>query len=130
MAEQTIIIGGRNYEVACQDGEEPFLHRAAALLGAEADALQDQIGRQPEPRTLLMAGLMLADRTTGLQDRLQEAERRLAELSRELDALRARPEPEPVEVPTVPPELVDTLRHLSERSEALADLVEEKCAGG
>ncbi len=130
MAEQTITIGGRDYEVACQDGEESFLHRAAALLAAEAQALQDQIGRQAEARTLLMAGLMLADRTTGLQDQLREAERRVADLSREVETLRARPEPTPAEIPAVPPELIETLRELAERSETLAERAEEKSAAG
>ncbi len=56
MPQVEIMIGGRSFEVACQDGEEPFLTSAAAMLDAEAQALSSQIGRMPEGRMLLMAG--------------------------------------------------------------------------
>ena len=32
MPEVTISIGGRNFDVACQDGEEQYLHSAAKML--------------------------------------------------------------------------------------------------
>ena len=41
MADITIAIGGREFEVACKDGEEHFLHSAAAMLDVEASALND-----------------------------------------------------------------------------------------
>jgi len=79
MPEVTIEIGGRNFDVACQEGEEHYLHSAARMLDEEAQVLAAQIGRIPEPRMLLMAGLMLADKTAGFQDRLREMEDRMAE---------------------------------------------------
>ncbi|MFZ1725745.1 MAG: cell division protein ZapA, partial [Albidovulum sp.] len=74
MPEMRIEIGGREFEVACQDGEEHFLRAAAKMLDTEATVLVSQIGRMPEARMLLMAGLMLADRTAGLEDQLRAAE--------------------------------------------------------
>lgn len=73
MAEVKVSIGGREFEVACRDGEEHYLHSAAALLDNEADALNEALGRMPETRMLLMAGLMLADKTASLEDQLKEA---------------------------------------------------------
>ena len=70
MPEITIHIGGRDFDVVCKDGEESFLHSAAALLDVEAHTLTDSIGRIPEARMLLMAGLMLADKTASLEDQL------------------------------------------------------------
>ena len=75
--EVQIHIGGRTFDVACQEGEEPYLISAAQLLDTEAQVLVEQIGRMPEPRMLLMAGLMLADKTAGLEERLAGAEQRL-----------------------------------------------------
>ncbi|MFN6951656.1 MAG: cell division protein ZapA, partial [Albidovulum sp.] len=43
MPEVLITIGGRQFEVACQDGEEHFLRAAAKMLDAEASALVGQI---------------------------------------------------------------------------------------
>lgn len=130
MPEVTIQIGGRSFDVACQPGEEDYLHSAAAMLDEEASVLSDQIGRMPEARMLLMAGLMLADKTAAVEDRIREVEATLAERDAELDALRGAPGPEPerVEVPVVPDSVTDTLAELAARAEALADAVEEKIA--
>ena len=75
MPEITIHIGGRDFEVVCKKGEEPFLQSAAALLDIEAQALTGAMGRIPEARMLLMSGLMLADKTASLEDQLAAAGR-------------------------------------------------------
>ncbi|MBJ6370268.1 cell division protein ZapA [Sedimentitalea arenosa] len=131
MPEVTIMIGGRGFEVSCQEGEESYLRSAARMLDEEAQVLADQIGRMPEARMLLMAGLMLADKTAAVEDRIREVEATLAEREAELARLRAapRPEPERVEVPVVPTTVTDTLAELAARAEALAAEVEEKAAG-
>lgn len=128
MPEVRIVIGGRPYDVACQDGEEAFLHAAAQLLDAEASTLAAQAGRIPEPRMLLMAGLMLADRTAGMEDQLRTLEARLAEREAALEELRSRPRaaPERVEVPVVPMAVTEALAELAARAEALAVQAEER----
>ncbi|MEM7318472.1 MAG: cell division protein ZapA [Pseudomonadota bacterium] len=128
MPEVTIRIGGRGFEVSCQVGEESYLHSAAKMLDDEAQVLSDQIGRMPEARMLLMAGLMLADKTAAVEDRVKVVESQLAEAESELARLRNEPLPEPerVEVAVVPPSITDTLAELAARAEALADNLEEK----
>lgn len=127
MPEVTIEIGGRRYDVTCQNGEEHFLQAAAKALDAEAQTLREQIGRMPEARLLLMAGLMLADRAAGVEDQLRDAEARAGALRAEIESLRARPPapPERVEVPVVPPALAERLAELAARAEALAGRVDE-----
>ncbi|MEE3102041.1 MAG: cell division protein ZapA, partial [Pseudomonadota bacterium] len=82
MADLDIAIAGRNYRVACADGEEGNLTRAASLLAEEAETLREQFGGRfaslPESRVLLMASLMLGDRFRAT-----------------LDAAAAAPEPAP-----------------------------------
>ncbi|MEP2029940.1 MAG: cell division protein ZapA [Paracoccaceae bacterium] len=128
MAEVNISIGGRTFEVACQDGEEQYLHSAAKMLDDEALVLTDQVGRMPEARMLLMAGLMLADKTASIEDRVNAIESQLATREQEIESLRMAPAPEPerVEVPVVPDAVTDTLAELAARAEALAAAVEEK----
>ncbi len=128
MPEVTITIGGRQFAVACQDGEEHYLHTAAKMLDDEAQVLSDQVGRMPESRMLLMAGLMLADKTASVEDKVAEIEAKLTEREAELEGLRnmAAPEPERVEVPVVPSSVTETLAELAARAEALAAEVEEK----
>ncbi|MCA0961038.1 cell division protein ZapA [Salipiger bermudensis] len=129
--EVQINIGGRSFDVACQEGEEQYLLTAARMLDTEASVLVEQIGRMPEARMLLMSGLMLADKTAGLEDRLREAEDKLGEMAEELRELRERPLPAPekVEVPVIPASVSDTLAELAARAEAVAEEIEAKAAG-
>ncbi len=64
MAVVKLTIGGRTFDVACQDGEEPSLEAAARMLDREAQAFASQSGRMTETQMLLMSGLMLADRAS------------------------------------------------------------------
>lgn len=127
MPQVEITIGGRNFEVACQDGEEHFLHSAAAMLDVEAAHLASQVGRITEARMLLMAGLMLADKTAGLEDKVKEADATVAHLQAQLNELQSRPAAR-VEVPVVPTEVTDTLAEIAARAEALADQIEGEVA--
>lgn len=72
MAEVNVSIGGRDFEVVCGEGQEGFLRAAAQMLDAEATKLsQGSDVRLTENRMLLMAGLMLADRTAAMEDQLR-----------------------------------------------------------
>ncbi|UZD92346.1 cell division protein ZapA [Cognatishimia activa] len=130
MPEVDITIGGRTFEVACQEGEQHFLQSAAKMLDDEARVLTSQIGRIPEARMLLMAGLMLADKSAGMDDKLRELEAKIAEQAEEIESMKNMPLPMPekVEVPVVPNSIKDSLAELAARAEALASTVEEKAA--
>lgn len=123
MPEVQITIGDRSFDVACQEGEEHYLQAAAKRLDDEARVLSAQIGQIPEARMLLMAGLMLADKTADMQDKLRKMEESVAEKDAELDRLRNAPPPEAerVEVPTVPQSVLDGMSEIAARVEALAD---------
>lgn len=131
MPEVTIQIGGRGFDVSCQEGEEAFLYSAAKMLDDEAQILSDQIGRMPESRMLLMAGLMLADKVAGTDDRIKALEAKLAEVKAELQAVKNMPQPEPerFEVAVVPPSVTDTLAEVAARAEAIASVIEERSGG-
>ncbi len=61
MGQVIVAIGGRNYPLACRDGEEPHLTALAADIAAKAGRLTETIGVMSETRLLLMAALMIAD---------------------------------------------------------------------
>ena len=128
MPEVVISIGGRDFEVACQEGEEQYLHSAAKMLDTEAQTLASQIGRIPETRMLLMAGLMLADKTAAMEDKVREMEDKLGAMQNELTALQNKPAPAPekVEVPGIPEIVTETLAEIAARTESLAAAIEEK----
>jgi cell division protein ZapA len=121
MPDLEIFIGGRSFTVSCQPGEEHFLRSAAAVLDTEAQPLLAQMGRLPETRMLLMAGLMLADKSAALEDEMRKLKHRLTELEQ-----RPTPEPTRVEVPVVPVSVMETLTELAARAEAMADRIEDR----
>jgi cell division protein ZapA len=118
MPDLNIIVGDRSFTVACQAGEEPFLQAAAQMLDAEAGPLQAKVGRLPEVRMVLMAGLMLADKMASVQEELRHATARIAELEGMLthsgaaDASGARAQ------------VMASLAQLTAQAEALADRVD------
>jgi cell division protein ZapA len=72
---------------------------------------------------LLMAGLMLADKTAALEDQLRAAEERAAVAERVAEIARANPER--VEVPVIPEIVMHTLSEVVSRAEQLADRIEQ-----
>ena len=128
MPEVNIQIGGRTFAVACQDGEEHFLHSAADLLDNEAKVLMEQIGRLPEALMLLMAGLMLADKHAGSEEQMKMMEDKIAQQEAWIEELQNRPKPAPEmrEVAIIPSEVSDTLAELAARAEAIAEAAEDK----
>ena len=120
MAKTAVSIGARDYTVACRDGEERFLKNAAALLDAEAKAIVREMergDRMPETQMLLMAGLMLADKTASLQEKLRLAEEKLAAAETLVSEYQGGDNPT---VEVMPEGLADRLRALTEKAEAIA----------
>lgn len=115
MSEVEIRVGGRPFTVACQPGEEAFLEAAARMLDAEASTLVDSLGRMPETQMLLMAGLMLADKTAGIEDKLL--------------AIEAGNPPKAGAAPALAPEMAAKLEALAAKAEKLAEALEAKAAG-
>ena len=128
MREVRISIGGREFDVGCEDGEEHFLKSAADLLDREAQILADQMGRIPEGRMLLMAGLMLADKMAAMEEQVRALEARAAEAEADAAAAASRP-PERMEVAVIPEEVTERLAELAARAEAMAQAAEEMTAG-
>lgn len=122
MPEVAILIGGREFAVVCQDGEQNFLRQAAQLLDAEAALLGEQLGRMPETRMLLMAGLMLADKAAGLEEQMRALEEKSLSQQAMIEELSARPGPGQQGVPQA---LKDSMAELAARAEAIADAMEE-----
>ena len=61
MAEIDLFIAGRTYRVACRDGEEDSLRKAASLVDAKSREALQGLGTLSEARQLLFASLLLAD---------------------------------------------------------------------
>jgi cell division protein ZapA len=80
MAQISIEIGGRRYEVNCRDGGEARLRMLAGLVDARAADVIRSVGRGNETRELVLTALLLADD-------LDEARGAAAALDAHADAL-------------------------------------------
>ena len=88
MSEVSLTIGGRDYVVACGDGEEARV----AKLGQVIDEKITQIGATGgnEAQRLLFAALLLADEVGDLRDRAQAAPAEDTQLAAGLERIAQR----------------------------------------
>ncbi len=76
-----VTINGRQYRMACEEGQEPRLLRLAGTLESRVESLRGKFGEIGDQRLTVMASLTIADE-------LVDAERRIRGLQEEIEALR------------------------------------------
>lgn len=81
MAQVSVTINGRQYRMACDNGEEERLLDLARRFDDLVGELKGSFGEIGDQRLSVMAGIMAVDQ-------LSEAERTISELEAELDSLR------------------------------------------
>ena len=104
MADVSLTIGGRAYQVGCRAGGEAHLREVGDVLDAKIEEAARALGELGEVRQLLLGALLIAD---------------------ELHELRNRPATAPLPGPVLPPGIVTALENLAERIEVLADGLED-----
>jgi cell division protein ZapA len=65
MAQVTLDIAGRRYEMTVREGQESHFQDLAAIVDAKVRAVSGAVGTINESRQLLMAALLLADEIGG-----------------------------------------------------------------
>ncbi|MHA1113832.1 MAG: cell division protein ZapA [Alphaproteobacteria bacterium] len=73
MGQVSVTINGRDYRVACEDGEEAHVTELADYIGGQVAELVDDVGQVGETRLLLMAGLVVADELSETREQLDAA---------------------------------------------------------
>ncbi|HEX6978047.1 MAG TPA: cell division protein ZapA [Alphaproteobacteria bacterium] len=72
MAEMTVTINGRAYQVACEDGQEAHLQRLATYIDQRVADLVKDVGQVGDARLLVMVSLLIADELADVYDELAE----------------------------------------------------------
>jgi cell division protein ZapA len=80
MPQVSVTINGRQFRMACEDGEEPRLLRLAEDLDQRITRLRARFGEIGDTRLTVMAALTLADELTETKERLARMEPELAKL--------------------------------------------------
>ena len=85
MSQVNVTINGRQFRMACEDGQEDHLRQLAKDLDERIVALRGQFGEIGDARLTVMAALMVADE-------LAETGKKLRRLMREQDLQPANSE--------------------------------------
>ncbi|GJD72753.1 MULTISPECIES: cell division protein ZapA [Methylobacterium] len=116
MPQINVTIDGKNYRMACAEGEEAHLTALAGGLDARVTEIRRAFGEIGDMRLHVMAALMQADE-------LQEAQGRLAALEQETAALRARVDGADATRAAEEARLAEGLRRCADRIERLAHTI-------
>lgn len=75
-----VLVNGRAYTVACDEGEEDHVRELGQFLDKRVRELSGSVGQVGDSRLLLMAGLVVADELAEALTKLEERDKELAAL--------------------------------------------------
>ena len=84
MAEVDITINGRSYRISCKDGEEERIKSLSSLINNQVQKLSEKIGQLGEARMILLASLVLLDKS---EETEKEAEQIISITSEKIEKL-------------------------------------------
>ena len=84
MAEVDITINGRSYRISCKDGEEERIKSLSSLINNQVQKLSEKIGQLGEARMILLASLVLLDKSDEVE---KEAEKIVGITSEKIEKL-------------------------------------------
>lgn len=72
MAQLRVQVNGRDYAIACADGEEDHVRQLAAYVDGRVREVVGQVGQVGELHVLLMTALNIADDLSGAVSELED----------------------------------------------------------
>ena len=79
VADVDIIINSRTYRISCKDGEEDRIKSLSSQINNEVKSLVSKIGQLGEARMILLAALVLLDKSDDNQDKMEEILKKTSE---------------------------------------------------
>lgn len=111
MAQVSVSISGRKYDIACDDGQEAHLKRLSEYVDKRVGELVAAVGQVGEARLLVMAALLLADELSDAYDEVESLKKENAK---------------PAKINRLEEELSGFLENLAGRLEAVAEGLDGK----
>lgn len=122
MAQVTVMIDGKAYRMACEEGQEGHLTELAARFDRYVGHLKGQFGEIGDLRITVMAGIMV-------MDELSETSRRLKALESDVENLKRNRDTVLASTARTEEALAHTLDDVSQRLLTLAARVSGRPAG-
>ncbi|MBT5108583.1 MAG: cell division protein ZapA [Rhodospirillaceae bacterium] len=117
MTEIFLTINGRNYTVACEEGQEEHLGRLAEYVKTRVEDLTESVGQIGDARLMLMVALLISDE-------LSDAYTETATLRDEIEQKGDMSSSTPVSSALVADRLALGLEEMADRIESLAERLE------
>ncbi|WP_439573654.1 cell division protein ZapA [Phreatobacter sp.] len=115
MAHVSVTINGRQFRMACDDGQEGHLLKLADDINARIDQLKGSFGEIGDTRLTVMAAIMVADELVDVGRRLKTAEQELASLREQRALTIERMERENDRLATMVDQAAETVERLTDR---------------
>lgn len=122
MAQVVVTIDGKAYRMACEEGQEGHLEGLAQSFDRYVGHLKGQFGEIGDLRVTVMASIMV-------MDELSEANRRIGDLEREVEALRQNRDSAAAVVEKSDQALAGMLTELSSQVRSIADKLNGTASG-
>ena len=114
MAQVTVVIDGKQYRMACDEGQEEHLIDLAGRFDRYVGHLKDSFGEIGDQRLTVMAGIMVMDELVELQKRMKGFETEIGTLRKTRDDALTKADKNDAA-------LTGALADFAERIEVLAD---------
>jgi len=75
VSQVEITINGRQYRVACEDGQEAHLTNLANYFDSKMSSLVEEVGQIGDTSLMVMAGLLIADELSDVNQELIDVRR-------------------------------------------------------
>lgn len=113
MSEVSVSIAGRDYRLACDDGQEEHLQSLGAMIDTKISDMRKHFGEIGDMRLAVMATIVIADE-------LSEAKKKIAALDEKIARLQNADAKAVAESEQQVEQAVDVVENLAERLETLA----------
>ena len=80
MAQVTVKINGRQYDISCDNGEEAHVTLLSEYVNRRVAELVANVGQVGDARLLVMASLLIADELSEVSAELSEVEKKKTEV--------------------------------------------------
>ncbi len=85
MPQVAVVINGKTYRMACDEGQEQHLLALAQKFDSYVNQLKESFGEIGDQRLTVMAGMMITDELVELQKKLRGLDAELANLRKTRD---------------------------------------------
>lgn len=120
MGKMNISILGREYTIACDDGQEAHLGKLAQAVNERVQQLAHEMGRGPEGTMLVYTALMIADELLDSKKEIRALHQEIEAMSRN-DSGNASSQARLREMEAA---MVDSMNHIAERIEQISSRLE------